>query len=124
VILGGLAVRDGCSPRVNPGPGPAPPVVAVNFVQVGRNFVPVLAGSLADGFEAGAEALQAGKPLPAADDTLKTTFAASRAKAFGDIVGKDLATILPEGEELKDAAVRARLTQAWRDIARGLRGGK
>jgi hypothetical protein len=108
--------------RKPPAP-PAPPDPAAAFVALGSGFAPALAGSLADGFEAGADALRGGKTVAESDRTLKDAFLASRQKAFSVQVAPRFAGVLADGEEPKTSAERTALESAWRAFARGLRGG-
>lgn len=104
-----------------PRPGPAP---AASGVALGRAFAPVLAASLADGFDALDAKLGAGSTVADADKALKTTFLESRQKAFAASAAPAFAAIVPDGTEPKDAATIAAYRQLARDFAKGLRGAK
>jgi hypothetical protein len=99
--------------------GPAPPA-SVDGVKLGKSFVQPLAGALADGFDAHADAMEAGKTTGEADETLKSTFAKARAKAFAD-QSAPFAALVPAGSEPKDDETRRAFIRLHRDFAKGLR---
>lgn len=97
------------------------PVPRVDGVALGREFVKPLAGALADGFDAYADAIHGGKTAADSDKALKDTFHASRAKAFAEHAGPALLSIVEDGGEPKDDTQRAALERFHRDFAKGLR---
>lgn len=104
------------------GPRDDRPAPGVDAVALGRAFVPKLANALADGFVAGAEAIQAGKTMGEGNSVLKATFQASRAKAFDDHAGKAIQNLVPDGQEIPDAATREAVVNLFHGFAKGLRG--
>lgn len=100
-------------------PDPAPPAAGV---VLGRQFVPQLAAALADGFEALARDVAAGKPVAEADEHLRQVFQASRQAAFAVHAAPAFAQLVPEGGEPKGDEGRAAYAALARDFARGLRG--
>jgi hypothetical protein len=105
----------------SPSPGPAP---SVNAVALGRSFAPRLASALADGFDAEAAAIEAGKTVAEADATLKATFHDARARAFADHAAAPFAALVPPGSEPKDEGTRRAFAGLHRDFAKGLRGAR
>ncbi|WP_406699259.1 hypothetical protein V5E97_10315 [Singulisphaera sp. Ch08] len=103
------------------GPREVAPAPSVNALKLGRTFVPKLAHALADGFEAGADAIKAGKSLGEGDALIKTTFHASRAKAFDDHASQAIHELVPDGQEIKDVTTRNAVVDLFRGFAQGLR---
>jgi hypothetical protein len=113
------------NPIPNPNPTPNPlPDPGSGFTGLGSRFAPILASSLADGFDAGADALHSGKAILDADKALQMAFYNSRQKAFSVNVAPELAKLLADGEEPKTPAERAQLEAAWRAFSKGLRGAR
>jgi hypothetical protein len=88
---------------------------------LGKSFAPRLASALAEGFDAEAAALEAGKTVGEADLALKAAFHDARVKAFSDHVSPAFAAIVPPGSEPSDVATRKAFAKLHRDFARGLR---
>lgn len=93
-------------------------------VTLGRSFAPRLAGSLADGFDRGAELIEQGKSVKEADDALKQVFSDARQRAFKAQAAPAFEAIVPSGLEPKDDASRKAYAVLFRDFAKGLRRGK
>jgi hypothetical protein len=106
--------------RPDPPPAPAPDG---GFVALGREFAPRLAAALAAGFDAEADAYEAGKTASESNKALKEEFSRARQKAFADACGSAFAGVLPEGREPEDDARRKAVAARDRAFARGLRGG-
>lgn len=103
------------------GPRDVPPRPGTNAVALGRTFVPKLAKALADGFEAGAEAIKAGKSLGDGNILIKAKFHESRAKAFDDHAGGAIHALVPDGQELQDESQRRAMVELFEGFAKGLR---
>jgi len=95
-----------------------------NGVALGRAFVPVLASSLADGFEKAADLLEQGKTVQEANETLKATFLSAREKAFQEKASPAFAAIVPANSEPKDENAKKSYITLFRDFASGLRKAK
>jgi len=106
------------------GPRDVEPVPSVDAVALGRTFVPKLANALADGFDAGANAIKSGKSLGEGDTLIKATFHTSRAKAFDDHAGKAIHELVPDGQEINDVASRNAVVNLFTGFAKGLREAK
>lgn len=104
--------------------GAAPAAVAVDGARLGRAYAPTLAPALADGWDAAAAAIEGGKSVADAQESLQATFKAGRIKQFAEKVAPDFASVLAEGSEPKDAPARAEVAKLWRSFAKGLRGGR
>lgn len=100
---------------------PKPDSPAVDGLKLGQAYAPVVAASLADGWDAAAAAIEQGKTVLESQNALQTTWAASRIKAFSATVAPEFSKVLPEGSEPFD---RASLAKLWRDFAKGLRKAK
>ena len=110
--------------HLKPNNGVAPMPAAVDGVKLGRAYAPALAPALGEAWEAAAGAIEAGKGMGEAQETLQATFKAARVKAFTDKVAPEFAKVLAEGAEPKDAAARSEVANLWRGFARGLKGGR
>jgi hypothetical protein len=124
-IVAALAVLVAVSvvlvPHEAVGPSPAPSSSAVHL---GQTFAPKLANSLADGFDANADAAEAGKSFGDADEALKDAFFRSRQAAFDQHASDAIHAIVADGKDSKDPEVRQRWVQFHRDFAKGLRRAK
>jgi hypothetical protein len=98
--------------------GPEPPVDAI---ALGRSFAPKLTDALADGFDAEADALEAGKSVAQADEVLKTVFHDARARAFATHAAEAFAAVVPSGGEPGNDDARKAFARMHRDFAKGLR---
>jgi hypothetical protein len=101
---------------------PAP--ATVDGAALGRAYAPVVVATLADGWNAAADALAAGKTVAEAQAALQKTWSDERSKQFAAAVAPHLAAILPEGAEPADDAQRTKTAELWRAFARGLKGGR
>jgi hypothetical protein len=90
-------------------------------VALGRSYAPRLAAALADGFDADADALAAGKSFGEANQALKRAFHEAAETAFESHAGASLTALIPDGAEIKDQAQRHALAAFHRDFAKGLR---
>lgn len=115
-VVAGVLWHDGHLPSLRPEPP--------GGVALGRSFAPLLAGSLADGFDRGAELIEQGKPVKDADEALKTVFLEAREKAFKEKAAPAFEAIVPSGADPKDDAARKAYAVLFRDFAKGLRRGK
>lgn len=98
---------------------------SIDAAALGSEFVPKLAASLADGFDAGADTLEGSDgTVAAAIEKQKVVFADARAAAFEKAVGPAFALIVPDGKEPESRGSRIELARAWRDFAKGLRRAK
>jgi len=92
------------------------------FVALGHAYLPQLGKVYAGAWENGAAALDAGKPIPDALESVAQAWTAGRTAAFDRTVEPELDKIVPQ--TTKDADVtrteRAALAAAWRGLAKGL----
>lgn len=93
-------------------------------VALGRAYATTVTVTLADAWIAAAAALEKGQTVPQARTTLQDAWQAERSRAFVADVAPAFARILPEGADPKDAAQRSAIAEAWREFARGLKGGR
>ncbi|WP_422928538.1 hypothetical protein [Singulisphaera sp. PoT] len=122
VIAIGFAIRNSRDSAPTPTPTPTP--VDAGGFKAGRDFVPILGESLAQGFDALADKIDSGAKVEDADAALKRAFDAARAKAFADKASPGFAAIVPSGTEPKDDAARKAYSAYSRDFAKGLRGAR
>jgi hypothetical protein len=106
-------------------PAPAPPP-RTGLVAVGRAYVPTLATTYADSWEDGAKLLDAGQPVGTALDTVATSWGPRLTAAYNASVTPAFEKVLPQSKDEKDVTPEEKraLAAAWREFARGLRGGK
>jgi len=90
-------------------------------VALGRTFVAKLADALAQGFDAGAEAIAQGKSMGDGNAILKTTFTTARARAFEQHAGKAIRDLVPDGQDFPDDDTRKAMTSLFQGFAKGLR---
>ncbi|WP_083670018.1 hypothetical protein [Singulisphaera sp. GP187] len=100
------------------------PQPSADAVALGRSFAPILAGTLADGFDAGAKALASGKTIGESDAILKATFDQGRKAAFDAHAGQAIRDLAPDGTEISDNAKRNALVSLFTGFAKGLRKAK
>lgn len=106
---------------VGKGPGEAR---AIDARALGVEFAPRLAACLADGFEAGAEALESDGRIAEAIEKQKQVFSDRRAAEFEKVVAPAFALIVPDDRATPSRQTKIELARAWRDFASGLRGKK
>jgi hypothetical protein len=105
--------------------GRPPDSASVDAAALGREFGPMLAVALADGFEAGAATLESpGGSVAAGIEKQKEVAESAKDRAFERKVGPAFALIVPDGDEPKEQSKRSELARVWRDFARGLRKAK
>lgn len=124
-LLGGI-VAIGVSDRFRPAVGAvgeAPPPFDQRYVALGQAYLPQLGEAYASAWDEGAKALDAGKTIPSAVDTVGQAWTANRTALYDKVLTPELAKIVPE--DLKDSAVtpaqRAAMAAGWRGFAIGLR---
>ncbi len=103
---------------------PWPTEPSSSGVALGRAFAPVLASTLADGFDKAADLVAQGKTVQEADEALKATFLQAREKAFQDKVSPAFNALVPPNTEPKDDATRKAYVSLFREFSSGLRRGQ
>ncbi len=96
------------------------PRPAVDGKALGRSYAPLLAASLAAGWIAAADALEAGRSVAESQAALQETWNEARARAFSTRIAPEFARVLAEGAEPTDPTRRAEVARLWRDFASGL----
>ena len=119
LVMGGVIAHDHFFPR-----DPADRPSLVDGKALGRSFAPLAASTLAEGWIAAADAIDAGKTVAEAQVSLQQAWKDARAKAFAAKVAPGLNVVLPEGAEPSDPAKRAEVSKLWRDFAAGLKGAR
>jgi hypothetical protein len=110
-------------PHAAPSPSPSP-APAVNGVKLGKAYAPQVLSTLADSWNAAADALAQGKSMAEAQATLQQSWQSARARAFVASVAPEFTKVIAEATEPKDAAQRAQVVSLWRDFAKGVKGGR
>ena len=82
--------------------------------------LPMLVATYADGWNAAAVEMEAGKTVAETQAALQKAWQDGRVKAFNAKVKPSFAQILPEGVEPKDATQRKQVAALWREFAAGL----
>jgi len=122
--LGAMVSSKGISCRQVPvKPDPSLPPTAQSLVKLGKTYTINLGKVYASAWEAGAAALEAGKPVSAALGVVHESWDRDRGQLFDRSVSVEFAKLVPEGKADGDvtAAERAALAKAWRSFATGLR---
>lgn len=120
LALGAVGLAIGEHRAHAPAPPPDP---TAGLAYWGRHYGPTLARSEATGWDAAADAMAQGKSVADCMVAKQSAALCARQTAFATLEPK-LAAVLPEGAEPKDDADRARVANAWRAFASGLKGGK
>jgi hypothetical protein len=109
------------------GPGPAPLIPPASpavqpAVTAGRLYRPAMAAAYSSAWLAGADAIDAGKPMAAALEVVASTWRKGRSDLFAKSIEPLLSAIIPGATADADVtpAQRTRLAAAFRDVAKGL----
>lgn len=98
---------------------PVKPIPTDKFGRLGNEYAKVIVDTYADTFDESASMIAAGVSKTSVDKDFDQRWRNRRTAAFASIA-KEFATIAPDGRE-PNADERARLAQAWKDFARGLK---
>jgi hypothetical protein len=123
-VLGGalaIGVSDWLRMAEDPTGNPPPPHDA-RFVSLGRSYLPLLGKAYAAAWDQGAQALDSGKGISTALDTVSQAWTANRTEIYDKLVTPELAKIIPESVKDSDVtpAERSAMAAAWRGFALGL----
>jgi hypothetical protein len=100
------------------------PRPSVDAVTLGRSFAPILAGTLADGFDKGRPLLKVGDGLGPADAALKAEFDRGRKAAFDRHAGAAIHAIVGDGAKVETPEQLRQIQDLFDGFAKGLRGAK
>jgi hypothetical protein len=126
VVVSGV-VGAGARGRLPGNRGPidplAPPPADARFIPLGKRYVPELGQAYAEAWNEGAKALDAGRPVAEALQTVSKVWDAGRVRLFNRLVTPEFSKVVAESKsapEMSDAD-RAALARAWRGFAAGLK---
>ncbi len=122
--LGVLLSTGGVSCRSVPDrPAPLAPLSSAGLIRLGKTYTVNLGKVYASAWEAGAKALDSGKPVSSALDTIRESWDRDRTQLFNRFVAIEFDKIVPQGKPEAEltAEDRANLSKAWRSFASGLR---
>ncbi len=118
LVMGVVVAYDHFHGRVDPS---NPDTTTVNGVALGKEYAPMLAAAYAQGWEAAAIAIESGKTVSEAQQSLQASWRESLNTSFRTTVEPGFGVVLPAGTEPTDQAKRKQVADLWRAFARGLR---